>query len=153
MILRHLRNAALVWLCWSAHWMATLKADAFPAANAECDASSDTNSYERILKDEQIAAYREDGFIGMKGVLDKHLTDRMAEVGRVVADRAVKFPMFFSVIENGLIFNGGGTLEESQESIERTAIFRDAALYSKIPRIAAELMELDPQTQNLRVLR
>ena len=136
--------------------MATQKADAFPAANAECDASSgsDTNNNQRrILNDGQVAAYREDGFIVMKGVLSKQLTDGMAEAGQLIADRAIKFPMFFSVIENGLIFNGGGTFDGNQSSIDTTAVFRDVALYSNIPRIAAELMELDPETQNLRVLR
>ena len=136
--------------------METLKADAFPAANAECEAGRSDNhkNNHRILSEEQIAAYREDGFIFMKGVLSEDLTDRMAEAGRALVDQAAKFPMFFSVVENGLIFNGGGLLdEENQTSMDSTAIFRDAALYSDIPQIAAELMQLDAKTQNLRVLR
>jgi hypothetical protein len=40
--------------------------------------------------------------------------------------------------------------------IERDAAvdaFRQAAVFSQIPRAAAELMQLDPETQNLRILR
>ena len=45
----------------------------------------------------------------------------------------------FQVHEFGLVFNDKR--------------FRDVALYSKLPRVAAELMQLDRKTQNLRVLR
>jgi hypothetical protein len=151
MLLQNFRNVIVLLLWWSLDWMVTTKAAAFPAASAECDARQDNNK-PRILNDEQIATYREDGFIVLKGVLNERLTDGMAETGRAIVDRAAKFPMFFSVIENGLIFNGGGPFDENH-TMSSTKIFRDVALYSNIPQIAAELMELDPKTQNLRVLR
>jgi hypothetical protein len=122
--------------------------------NQSQDATTD-----RIIDDDQRLSYQEDGFVVMKGVLDAGLVNQMSGAARLIVDNAARFPQFFSVIENGLLFNGGGHKimydgdNAGGDPIDVTSIFREVALYSKIPQIAAELMQLDSETQNLRVLR
>jgi hypothetical protein len=99
-----------------------------------------------ILDMEQKKLYESDGFIVMKDVLREDLVSRLSKAGAAVAKIGQKFPAYFSVVERGVIFDSG--LERSA-----TETFREAALYSSIPRIAAELMQLDDRTQSLRVLR
>jgi 3',5'-cyclic AMP phosphodiesterase CpdA len=131
------------------------------SASAEvCDGFDDTQEdmmhhhhhSSRILNDDQLSSYRDEGFIVLRGVLNDDLVHRMAAVGHIIVDRASRYPQFFSVVETGLIFNGGGGTTEEKYT-ESTSVFREVALKSDLPQIAAELMELDPDTQNLRVLR
>lgn len=126
-----------------------------------------------IVDKEQLGRYRQDGFVLMRGVLDEALVEKMARAGRAIADRAARYPQYFSVVENGPIFDGGAATPTSSsppsatngdelryqhhpdplDGMDAAAVFRQAAIYSTIPQIAAELMELDPERQNLRVLR
>jgi hypothetical protein len=132
-----------------------------------------------IVDEDQVASYRRDGFVLIRGALDGALVERIARAGRAVADRATRYPQYFSVMENGLIFRGADLSppasssdpssssvaaapsrndppegqHPSDPSMDSAAVFREAAIYSKIPQIAAELMELDADSQNLRVLR
>lgn len=153
-----------LWMLWrgaasvspSSHNHPAFVVEAYTTASAEvCDHEpQQQHLHRRILNASQVAAYREDGFIVLKGVLEGDLADRMAKTGYAIVDQAMKFPQFFSVIESGLIFNGGGVRRSSDDDSDDAArVFRDVALFSKIPQIAAELMELDHETQNLRVLR
>lgn len=156
-----------LWALWrvasvsaSSHNHPVFIVEAYTTASAEvCDQEQHQQPkhlQRRILNESQVAAYREDGFIVVKGVLEGDLADRMAKAGYAIVDQAMKFPQFFSVIENGLIFNGGGVQSSNNDyydSDDAARVFREVALYSKIPQIAAELMELDHETQNLRVLR
>jgi hypothetical protein len=147
--MKRIRNVGALCL----FWLTTLVANV----------NDNPDHLDRMVDDYQLASYQEDGFIVMKGVLDDNLVDRMAEAARAIVERAVKYPQFFSVIENGLIFNGGGhaafakeidkVKDSNDEPVDTTSVFRNVALYSNIPQIAAELMELDSQTQNLRILR
>lgn len=87
--------------------------------------------------------------------------DEMSIVGRAISDHATKYPQYFSVVENGLIFDSEhpikatpqtsqGTydrLNVSARGLDYTSVFRYVALYSNLPQIVAELMELDPETQ------
>jgi hypothetical protein len=151
------------------------------ASSLVCDAATtdgSSRSLTPIVSKGQLAQYRHEGFIVMKGLLDEVLIEKMARSGQIIADRAARYPQFFSVVENGLIFDGGGMASEVQSSsstapgtpsrneddaprpdaaddggVDAAAVFRGAAIHSKIPQIAAELMELDPETQNLRILR
>jgi hypothetical protein len=65
-----------------------------------------------------------------------------------------KIPFYFSVTKQGchvwLSKENSALLMESNEM--PLDAFRQAVL-SQIPRAAAELMQLDPETQNLRILR
>lgn len=143
----------LVWAMWrEAHHGGMVDAIGYSASAEVCDDPAANNS-RRILSDEQLASYREDGFIVMKGVLREEIANQMALAGRAFVNRASRFPQFFSVIESGLIFDGGGAAFEENNKTQYASIFRHVALYSVIPRIAAELMELDRDDQNLRVLK
>ena len=85
----------------------------------------------------------------MKDLLSEELLDRLAEAGEGIAENGKKFPTYFSVVEQGVMIDSGLGGPNSGA----TRAFRQTALYSTIPRIAAELMQLDPRSQNLRVLR
>ena len=113
------------------------------------DVEPSCDSMTAILDKEQLVRYERDGFILMKNVISKDLVDRLAEAGIGVAAIGQKFPLYFSVVERGVMFDSG--LGDSNPNATRT--FREAALYSTIPQIAAELMKLDKTSQNLRVLR
>lgn len=102
-----------------------------------------------ILNTEQKNAYQRDGFILMKNVLNSDLVERLSHAGIGVAEIGQKFPAYFSVVERGVMFDSG--LRDSNS--DATKAFREASLFSIIPQIAAELMQLDGKSQNLRVLR
>lgn len=106
-------------------------------------------SMNRILETEQIEAFEKDGFIVLKDVLSMDLIERLSTAGSGVAELGQRFPPYFSVVERGVFFDSGVGGPRSDE----TRAFREVALYSSIPQIAAELMQLDPLRQNLRVLR
>ena len=108
-----------------------------------------SESINRILGTEQIEAYARDGFIVLRDILPEDLVARLSASGALVAEVGQRFPSFFSVVERGVIFNSGIGGPRS----DATMAFREVALYSLIPQIAAELMQLDPSRQNLRVLR
>lgn len=110
----------------------------------EQELSCDSTTW--ILDAEQMSDYQQDGFIVMRGILGEDLVNRLSEAGAAVAKIGQKFPAYFSVVERGMIFDSG--LER-----DATMAFRETALYSSIPKIAAQLMELDARTQSLRVLR
>ena len=99
-----------------------------------------------MLNGEQKDAYQREGYIVMKGILNEDLVNRLSEVGAAVAKTGQTFPTYFSVVERGMIFDSG-------LGSNATAVFREVVFHSSIPKIAAELMQLDPLTQSLRVLR
>ncbi len=104
--------------------------------------SSDTP----LLTDEQLDAYLQDGYIVISGLLDTDEVDSLMNASEDLVAKQIEktggtLPSNknFQVNEFGLVLN------------ERR--FRDVALHSKLPRAAAELMQLDGASQNLRVLR
>jgi hypothetical protein len=154
-------NFLAVWALW---WRTScpdvaVHALGYTASAEVCDGHDDTHEDmmrhhrypTRILDEDQLSSYRDDGFIVLRGVLNDDLVHRMGAAGHAIVNRASKFPQFFSVVETGLIFNGGGMREEKDP--ETASVFREVALNSDLPQIAAELMDLDRDTQNLRVLR
>ena len=106
-------------------------------------------SSDQILDQKHIDAYHEEGFVVLRNLLSEDLIERLSSAGTKVAEVGQKFPAYFSVVERGVIFDSGVGGPRSDE----TMTFRDVALYSVIPQVAAELMQLDPKKQNLRVLR
>jgi hypothetical protein len=164
-----IQKVVLLLICWLASSTLVVSVEAFGyTASAEvCDDDKEQPEHlpaktNRIIDDDQLSSYQRDGFIVMKMVLDEGLVNQMAKAGRDIVENAARFPQFFSVIENGLLFNGGGHSFSSSDGdgdtdagnpVNLTSVFRQVALYSKIPQIAAELMQLDSSSQNLRVLR
>jgi hypothetical protein len=133
-------------------------------------------SSKRIFSPDQIQAFVRDGFLVVSGLLEEDkLNDVIAAGSDIVASKP-SVPFYFSVTQQGALFgsindnsdrghqilisNEGpfSTTSDSRHLEEEnndpgTKAFRHAALYSKFPQAAAELMQLDPETQNVRVLR
>lgn len=108
-----------------------------------------------ILTTEQLESFQRDGFLVLSDFLDKGTVDELSEVAKVFSNAANSKQPFFSVLEKGALFNGGISNSDSDtcSNSNSTKLFRDVALYSRLPQAAAELMQLDPSTQNIRVLR
>jgi hypothetical protein len=104
----------------------------------------------------QLESYTKDGFVVIHGLLDVDQVERLSEAGRAIASQTKNFPAYFTVVERGAIFSGGLSDVGDRDAglnLSAAEIFREVALYSKIPQVAAELMRLDPDHQNLRILR
>ncbi|KAL9181436.1 hypothetical protein ACHAXT_010241 [Thalassiosira profunda] len=104
--------------------------------------SSDASS---LLAQEQVESYLRDGFVVVSGLLEDVEMSSLVEAGEGLISKHVAkaggtlSKGNFQVHEFGLLFND-----------ER---FRDVALQSRLPVAAAELLQLDRETQNLRVLK
>lgn len=89
---------------------------------------------------EQRAAFEQDGYIVIRGLL---------------SDESVKELMSASDEEyqNGMAGskNFNGNVQSTRIALS-PGPFQNAALYSNIPKVAAELMQLNPQSQNLRMI-
>ena len=98
-----------------------------------------------MLTQEQVESYLRDGFVVVSGLLDDVEMSSLVEAGEGLISKHVAkaggtlSKGNFQVHEFGLLFND-----------ER---FRDVALQSRLPVAAAELLQLDRETQNLRVLK
>lgn len=100
-----------------------------------------------ILSTDQVEAFARDGYLVLSGMLDDDLLDRLCRAGdEIVRERAQPTYFAFSVIERGCIFDP--PVSECNRDV-----FRNVALQSKLARVAAELMQLDPEKQNCRLLR
>jgi len=112
---------------------------------------------EPIVQESLLQAYQRDGFIVMRNLLPDDLLDALCQAGEYVAMEGQKFPNYFSVVERGLLFDGGLSLDPEEKDLAKVAsakaAFRETVLYSKLPQVAAELMGLNSSYQNLRVLR
>ena len=90
-----------------------------------------------VLTDQQLEEFQRDGCVVVRGLLDEKEVDRAVREG--VALTQVRKAFFFSTILKGAMYNNDG--------------FRSLALHSRLPQAAAELMQLNPETQNVRILR
>lgn len=138
--------------------------------------SLNTNSHHaRILSPEQIEAFKRDGYILLKGLLsDDELNGITRAADSIVAQhhrsRNSSSPFYtFSVMEKGMIFSspkqkedGGSmtsaaldneTCQNPMDTFQIVQAFRQVAIRSKLKQVAAELMQLDPRNQNVRILR
>jgi hypothetical protein len=123
------------------------------------DGSCDDSS---VFTQEQHEAFQRDGFLVVSKLLDSELLDQLSRIARVFASENKNSQGYFTSQKKGVIFNGGiggvanattTTTIKTKLSSVSTKLFRDVALYSALPKAAAELMQLDPSTQNVRVLR
>jgi len=102
---------------------------------------------EPLLTDDQVNTYARDGFIVLSGLLDDSELASLVDAGESLVTKHVEKmggklkSGNFQVHEFGLVFD------------ENDKRFRDVALRSRLPRAAAELMNLDGHSQNLRLLR
>jgi hypothetical protein len=137
----------------------------FTVANAAATCTTHDDTQEgNIFDQEQHKAFQRDGLLVVPFMLDPILVQNLEHAASVTVENTPKIPFYFSVTKQGAMFR---SLENSNSNSNSTAdadadgnegdvaadAFRQAALFSNLPRAAAELMQLDPDTQNLRILR
>jgi hypothetical protein len=122
------------------------------ATAAASGTTSDTQ--DSIFDQEQHKAFQRDGFVVVSGLMDPSLVQNLEHAADWTIENTQKIPFYFSVTKQGAMF--GSQKNCSADGRERDVAadaFRQAALFSDLPRAAAELMQLDPETQDLRILR
>lgn len=100
---------------------------------------------EPVIPDDQVDAYNRDGFVVISGLLDADELNGLVGAGEALVSEHVEKL-------GGKPKNGNFQVHEFGPLMNDER-FRNVALHSRLPRAAAELMQLDRQTQNLRVLK
>jgi hypothetical protein len=124
------------------------------ASVAAIGTKSDTTTQDSIFDQEQHEAFQRDGFLVVSGMMDPIVVQNLEHAAGLTVENTPKLPFYFSVTNQGAMF--GSQKNCTADGIERDVAadaFRHAALFSDLPRAAAELMQLDPETQELRILR
>lgn len=98
-----------------------------------------------LLAYDQVDAYIRDGYIVISDLLDTEEMDNLSDAGESIVNKHLEESDGKLPSKNFQVHEFGNVLKEKR--------FRDIALHSKLPRVAAELMQLNSKTQNLRVLR
>jgi hypothetical protein len=109
----------------------------------------------RFTTAEQRLTFQNEGFIVMSGLLSEEQTNQLVAAGRIIVDHHIdQSSLYFKLAERGIMICGPSNPQLSEE--HRSTVvkaFRDVALRSSIPFVAAELMGLDPNEENVRILR
>jgi len=124
-------------------------------------------STDSVLTADQLEFFQREGYIYMPGFLYSDggtIMERLIQAGDALSQRATPSGQnrTFSAVEFGMLFgqqeglcsvdtNGESTCAGGETEIVQA--FRDVALRSKLVEACAELMQLDPATQNMRILR
>ena len=112
-----------------------------------------------LLSSEQVSFFKDEGYLFLPGVFDGEELESFLEAGESAYKLAQRSGFnTFNVIEKGIMFDLIAKNEHASTDLtfERSSIvkeFRKVAIRSKLGQICAELMELDPESQNVRVLR
>lgn len=119
-----------------------------------------------ILSDDMLEQYERDGVLVIRNLIPPKLLDRLNEAGNLLIEkqeseqRSRRKGKQFHLVQNGAIFLGVPSPEDStcNTNVEQCdgkqssnqadnatvlSSFRDLAMYSKIPRVAASLLRLD----------
>jgi hypothetical protein len=100
--------------------------------------SNDTmTTVDGSVSQEQLESFQRDGYLVVRGLFDERELQGVIEKGQDLS--TVQAGLYFSTMFKGAMY--------SHEA------FRAMAVHSKMPKIAAELMQLDAGSQNIRVLR
>jgi Phytanoyl-CoA dioxygenase (PhyH) len=126
-----------------------------PQSTFSMSLASKKYSMKYYTTSEQRQDFKTDGFIVISGLLSAEQTTKFVEAGQVIVQRhSDPGSLYFKLAERGVMICGPSNPNMSEEERESIAsVFRDVALQSKIPHVAAELMDLDPNEENVRVLR
>jgi Phytanoyl-CoA dioxygenase (PhyH) len=141
-------------------------------------ATTTTSSRGSIFTQQEHASFRRDGYVVVRDarLLNRQQVDNLVRAGVEKLRAAPKFPFYYAVSTNGAIFEeevassssssssastfrpaaAAAVMDDENDDDDFYAVqkaFRDAALFSNIPRAVAELMQLDAHSQTLRVLR
>ena len=119
-----------------------------------------------ILSDDMLKRYERDGVLVIRNLVPPKLLDRLNEAGNLLIgkqeleQKGRRKGKQFHLVHNGAIFLGVPSPEDSTcnidaeqcdarqsiDQVDNTTVlssFRDLAMYSKIPRVAASLLRLD----------
>jgi len=114
-----------------------------------------TAAPKRLITDDQLKDYIMDGYIVLSGLLEADELNALIEAGNNIVSGYIEklggkeLPKGnFQVHEYGLVLDDKEASGEGSKNI-----FRSVALHSQLPQIAAELMQLDENSENLRLLR
>mmetsp|Transcript_7058 Transcript_7058/g.13815 ORF Transcript_7058/g.13815 Transcript_7058/m.13815 type:complete len:434 (+) Transcript_7058:1650-2951(+) len=113
------------------------------------------------LTESQIENFRRDGYLYVPRffeVSDTAFRDLLlakAELIRQQQQKSATDGSFFSVIETGMVFgNSDQTCDAEEQSVNNVRqAFRDIALRSSLVEASAQLMEIDRETETMRLLR
>ena len=103
-----------------------------------------SHQVEPLLTSEQLDSYTRDGFVVISGLLDTHEIDSLVEAGEDLISKKTS--------DDGKLSTGNYQYHEFGLALGDKR-FRNVALHSNLPSVAAELLQLDTRSQNLRVLR
>jgi hypothetical protein len=126
-----------------------------PAAHVpEDDESSSTIT---TLKQRQ--AFERNGCVVISGLLSKDELSHLVDSGQRIVDaeqNIKKGSLYFKIAERGIMICGPSNpaMDDADEKADIAQGFRNVALRSKLPRVAAELMGLDAtKEETVKVLR
>ena len=121
-----------------------------------------------LLESAQIRAWERDGYIVVRGLFSEMELDELTKASdALIRNRNSNDGNFFSVIEKNLLYGSikndpkqsqnkpseSQNAEDTMNIDQAVEVFRRVALHSKLPQVCAEVMQLDPNTQCLRILR
>eukprot|EP00977_Amphora_coffeiformis_P026906 scaffold31561_cov153-Amphora_coffeaeformis.AAC.2 len=119
------------------------------------------------LSQQQKDHFLEDGYVVVRGALDTEQLDALYMASQtLIARQKENKRSFFTILETGMIFdkptrftiedhcsNSDSSKDSCLDETQIRRAFRQVALHSTLPSICAQLMQLDPATQNIRILR
>jgi hypothetical protein len=115
---------------------------------------------ERLFTDEQHKSFQNDGYLHVSGFFHAKDVEELVAAGDATVRNANSAgAQIFSTNEAGIIFGprskrGGSSSRDLEwDAPEIVRAFRKIALRSNLGKASAELMQLDPSTQNVRILR
>jgi len=99
--------------------------------------------------------FQREGYVIVRGLLDDEMLERLNAAGNVfMAQQAQVGPQTFSALKFGPVYLSAPSPDSSDETQQELSAFRQASMESAIPSfIATVLLELQPTTQTLRVLK
>jgi Phytanoyl-CoA dioxygenase (PhyH) len=133
------------------------------SATSAATTTTTTTTTTKVLSDSDVAAFERDGYLFVKGLLKDEMLDEFVKAGDEVLKMCQRpgFPTF-RAIQKGMIVDtpslddNKGEEKDSEDAEKRKKIvetFRKVALWPWLGQACADLMQLDPETQNIRILR
>jgi hypothetical protein len=92
----------------------------------------------------------------ISGLLDPLTLQNLELAAQSTIENTPKVPFYFDVTKTGGMFGSTSANRATSAVCDRDTAadaFRQTALFSDLPRAAAELMQLDAASQNVRILR
>ena len=98
----------------------------------------------RLTTPEQRAAFERDGYVVIRGILDPETVDELVKASDDAHRRGKE--------EQGVFGKTNTTVQVSRVALTPSP-FQNVAIFSDIPVVVAELMQLDSATQTLRLIQ